>query len=1069
MSWKSSARRLFTLIAILIAIFAIAVAPNGLYSQSTSGTILGKITDSTGAVLPGAPVTATNMLTGQARSGKTNEIGEYIFPGLPVGRYRIEAQAAGFGRAARNDVELAVNQNARLDMVLQVGTIEQAVEVFADATQVNTQNSQLGDLVDTKRVAELPLNGRNVYDLITLMPGVARTTTRVVQSRDNNQFSINGGRTTTNNFLLDGGFNNDIWRNQGNTAPNPDAVQEFRVLSANTSAEFGRLPGATVNVITKSGGNELHGSAFEFFRNNVLNARNFFQSTVSPLRYNQYGGTLGGPVRKNKTFFFGSFQQLKQTTTTFSNTSRPPSAAERGGDFSGSAASQLPNDPDTSQPFPGGRIPVSRLDTVAMNIINQTMPVPNTSDGRYEYTQPETASQYEFLAKGDHQFNDREKLSISYFQLHTDLHEYFANGNNVPDYAKRLNAVRQKNLVVNHTSIFSSNIVNEVRFNLMRRSTPWYWEYAKTLNDFGSKVTIAAQPATPPRITVSGRVTMGTYWALGLDQSLSWSDTVTWVKNRHSIKFGGWFMWGFYGENGTSNSSGSIATSGANTRNAMADFMLGRVAFTEDNGNYPDFRSKSFHMFFQDDWKVLPRLTVNVGARYELSAPMVWTTDWMANFVPGQQSTAFPTAPAGLLYKGDAGFQRGGRKFDKNNIAPRLGLSWDVLGNGKTAVRAAYGIYYLGQYGDGIRATQPYIVSLTVPSTPSLVNPWANFAGGDPFPVNLKTNPRFVKPITVIHFDPNAATPYIQQLNLTVEQEVIRNLTVQASYVGTLGRKGQMNRDQNAPIFIPGASTANNYNDRRPYMPGTFAQIADYMTAASSSYNAMQLVVNRRFARGFSIMADYTYSKSLDYVSSDNLNASVSITDNSNYRLDRGRSDGQPQHIGKVSFLWSLPQMKQGHWLARQVVNGWQVNGIWSIQSGLPFSVTSGQDTNVDGNTNDRADLTGDPSLDTGRSRQNLIQKYFNTVAFAVPSVGRGGTSGRNIMTGPGTSNTDLSFFKVFRPRENHQLQFRGEFFNMFNQVRLGNPTTAMNNSNFGRILSAGPARVVQFGLRYAF
>jgi hypothetical protein len=396
-------------------------------------------------------------------------------------------------------------------------------------------------------------------------------------------------------------------------------------------------------------------------------------------------------------------------------------------------------------------------------------------------------------------------------------------------------------------------------------------------------------------------------------------------------------------------------------------------------------------------------------------------------------------------------------------------LSWDVFGTGKTAVRAAYGIYYLGQYGDGIRATQPYIVSLTVPSTPSLVNPWANFAGGDPFPVNLKTNPRFVKPITVIHFDPNAATPYIQQLNLTVEQELVRNLTVQASYVGTLGRKGQMNRDQNAPVFIPGASTANNYNDRRPYMPGTFAQIADYITAASSSYNAMQFVVNRRFARGFSIMADYTFSKSLDYVSSDNLNAGVSITDNSNYRPDRGRSDGQPQHIGKVSFLWTVPQVKQGNWLSRQVVNGWQVNGIWSIQSGLPFSVTSGQDTNVDGNTNDRANLTGDPSLASGRSRQDLIQKYFNTAAFGVPTVGSDGTSGRNIMTGPGTSNTDLSFFKVFRPRENHQLQFRGEFFNMFNQVRLGNPTTAMNNANFGRILSAGAARVVQFGLRYAF
>ncbi|HWR50253.1 MAG TPA: hypothetical protein VN428_04045 [Bryobacteraceae bacterium] len=321
----------------------------------------------------------------------------------------------------------------------------------------------------------------------------------------------------------------------------------------------------------------------------------------------------------------------------------------------------------------------------------------------------------------------------------------------------------------------------------------------------------------------------------------------------------------------------------------------------------------------------------------------------------------------------------------------------------------------------------------------------------------------------MIHFDPNAVTPYIQQLNFTLEQEVVRKFTLQASYVGTLGRKGQMNRDQNAPVFIPGASSADNYNDRRPYMPGTFAAIADYMTAASSSYNAFQLVSNRRFGHGFSILADYTLAKSLDYVSSDNLNAGVSITDNSNYRLDRGRADRQPQHIGKVSFLWDLPKVQRWNWVGKQILSEWQVNGIWSVQSGTPFSITAGQDTNVDGNTNDRADLTGNPYLDTGRPRNDLIQKYFNTAAFAVPTLGRPGTAGRNIMTGPGSSNMDFSLFKIFRPREKDQLQFRAEFFNILNQVRLGNPTSAMNNANLGRILSAGAARVVQFGLRYAF
>ena len=1066
--------------AALVALAAMLSAPAGLHSQVTTGTILGKVSDTTGAVMAGATVRATSTATGALRTATTNGLGEYIFLSLPVGTYKIETDATGFKRSIRTDIGLTVNQNARVDFMLEVGAMEQSVEVSADATQVNTHNAELGNLVDNQRVADLPLNGRDVYDLVTLMPGVARVTTQAVYTRDNNTLSVMGGRPTTNNSMLDGGFNNDIWRNEMNSPPNPDAVQEMRVLAANTSAEFGRLPGATINVITKSGTNDWHGSAYEFLRNNILNARNFFASSVAPLRYNQYGGTFGGPVRKNKTFFFGSFEQLKQKVNTFSNNSRPPSAAERSGDFSASAASQLPTDPDNGGAlFPGGRIPMSRMDPVAMNIISQVLPLPNTSDGRYEYYEPETASQWQVLAKGDHQFNERQKLSISYFYLHANLHDAFANSNNAPGYADRLNAVRQNNLVVNHTSIFSNSVVNEARFNFMRRSTPWFWNYPagggngspveKTLNDFGSKMNIAYQPATPARITISGRETMGTYQALGLDQSLNWSDTVTWVKGRHSIKFGGWVMWGFYNEDGTSAASGTITANGANTKNALSDFMLGRVSFSEDNGNFPDFRGKSVHTFFQDDWKVLPRLTLNLGARYELSAPLIWTKDLMPIFIAGQQSKVYPTAPLGLLYKGDPGFTRGGRKFDKNNIAPRIGFSYDLFGDGKTAIRGAYGIFYLAQYGDGIRTSQPYIVSLTNPATASLVYPWSNFAGGDPFPVDPVNHPRFVYPITVTHFDPTAATPYVQQINLTVEHELAAKLTVQASYVGTLGRKAEMNRDQNAPIFIPGASTATNYNSRRPYMPGTFAAIADYMTAANSDYHGVQFVANRRFGHGFTIMANYTFAKSLDVVSSDNLNSSVSVTDSNNIRLNRGPSDGQPIQIAKVSFVWQLPQVKGMSWVGKQVLSGWQVNGIWSAQTGLPFSVTSGQDTNTDGNTNDRANLVGNPVLSSSRSRNDLIQQYFNTAAFAVPPLGSPGNAGRNDLWGPGASNTDMSFFKIFHIREKDELQFRGEFFNTFNQVRLGNPTTAMNNANFGRILSAGNPRVVQFGLHYGF
>jgi hypothetical protein len=459
-------------------------------------------------------------------------------------------------------------------------------------------------------------------------------------------------------------------------------------------------------------------------------------------------------------------------------------------------------------------------------------------------------------------------------------------------------------------------------------------------------------------------------------------------------------------------------------------------------------------------------VTVNLGARYELSGPWNWAGNRLVNFKAGVQSKVFPTAPLGMLFNGDEGIPQTDRKLNPHTIAPRIGIAIDVFGNGKTAIRGGYGIYYLARQADRYQAGQPYMLSMTVPLTPSLVNPWGTFAGGNPFPVDI-TKPRFVSPVALTFYSlTNAVTPYVQQLNLTVQQELRRDFSVQVSYVGNLARKGMTSRDLNYPVFVPGTSTSSNYNSRRPYLPGVIGSITEYSTAANAEYNGLKMTVNRRFRKGLSVMGNYTFSKTMDIGSSDTIGLPYPY----NANLTRGRADGQPQHIASASFLWQLPRINRWSFVGSQILGGWQVNGMWSLMSGTAFGVSSGVDTNYDGSS-ERADLVGNPFLPTGRPRAQLIAQYFNTSAFAVPPLGTFslGSSGRNLLTGPGGSNTNLSFFKIFRLKERHQVQFRAEFFNLFNQVWFGNPTAALNSGNNGKILTAGAPRIVQFGLRYSF
>ena len=527
--------------AVLVPVFCVVLA-GPVFGQAITGTIFGNISDPSGGMVAGAAVRAVNTLTSETHSTSSNVQGAYLFPVLPAGRYRLEAEAQGFKKAVRDGLTVGVNQNARVDVALEIGSVTQEVRVVADAPLVDTREAQLGGTVDRGRVVDLPLNGRNVYSLVSILPGVTRVNTLTLGNNEGNFVSVNGSRMRQTNFLLDGGANNSFFRNGGNQAPNPDAVQEFRLITSNFDAEFGRLSGAVVNVVTRSGTNELHGTLFEFLRNNRLNARNFFQPTVSALHQNQFGATAGGPVIRNKTFVFGSYQGLRVRNAAFVNSAITPTEAQRRGDFSAFPAASRPVDPATASPFPGGLIPQARLDPVAQNIL-KLVPQPNTADGRVQASAAARTNEDQGLLKIDHQLAAAHKLYGSLFLIHGSGFDPFGGGTQIPQYGVINSDYRQRNVVVNEDWIATPALLNQARFSYSHSDFVTSSPIRTSWSDFGSKVTLGALPPRLPQIFVNGYWQMGTFGEGGvLQKSFGFSDTLRWMRGAHSLKAGGGFM-----------------------------------------------------------------------------------------------------------------------------------------------------------------------------------------------------------------------------------------------------------------------------------------------------------------------------------------------------------------------------------------------------------------------------------------------------------------------------------------------------------------------------------------------
>ena len=1073
-------------------VLMLAVAPF-LCAQTTTTTLFGTVTDKTGGVIASALVTATHLGTNLSRTTEANATGDYRIEFLPIGEYKVTIGAQGFKKFEQTGVVLEINVAARVDASLDIGSSSEVVEVSSDAALVNTDNASLGRTIANAEITGLPIVNRNVYTLLTLTPGVQSSSNSIVLGYPEQRTMIHGGvdgGAGSVSYYLDGGNNMTGLRNTGNVNPNPDAIQEFRVITNNYSAEYGKMSGGVVTVVTKSGTNEFHGSLFEFLRNDKLNANVWAPGGAlfkAPLRRNQFGGALGGPIKHNKTFFFGTYSGLRQVTSTLLNNAVVPTALERQGDFSQSKV--LPIDPTTKAPYANGWIPLTSLDPTAMNILSKSIPAANQAQSTYQTQIPSPYRSDEVLAKVDHSLSPANRLTVSYFETSGNNSLIPINSGGVPvgnlPWSTQQFSWRQQNINSSDTWVISPNTVDQVWVTYIRNIGGRLNLPQTSLGDFGSKFQIQGTPSLP-QITVSGYFTLGQSIAgpVAGTNNYSMRNVISTTRGAHTLKFGAEMSLNKDVQQTLLNNYGTFTFNGATTKNALADFLIGTPATMNQDAPVTALdNSWSYAAFAQDDFRVTPRLMLNLGLRWDLQTPPTDPFNREMTFEPGVQSKVVPVAPLGMLFPGDAGVTRGIVPLRWKKFSPRVGLAWDPIGDGKTSIRAAAGIFYGSVSGNQWNTTsnfQPFAVRQTFNNVQSLTNPYGNLPGGvSPFPYSYDpASPRFITPANLFGIANDYQWPYTYQLNFSVQRQV-KDVSIAAAYVGSLAHRLPFAVDVNYPYYNSTA-TASNVNSRRPIDTNTLGSILMMQSNMTASYHGFQLTAEKRMGKRLGFKGFYTFSKSLDGAQLQNNTTQGLAQDFNALWEEKGRADFDARHTFVTSFIWNLDYVSHAHTVIRAIAGGWSVSGIMTLRSGFPFTVTTGKDNNLDGNNNDRANLVGDPYLDPHRSRSAVVAAWFNTAAFASNAAGTDGNSGRNILEGPGVRNLDLGLFRAFKINERVQLQARAEATNAFNLVSLVLPSTALattanlnagvlSSPLFGQVRNAADMRQVQVGLRLKF
>ena len=1054
------------------------------WAQEVGGSqVSGTVRDASGGVLPGVEVTIKNVDTGLTRTVFTGANGAYTMPNLPVGPYQLTVKLEGFRTYVRDGIVLQVGTNPTIDVGLEIGSLGETVSVVANSEMVETKSTGIGQVINNATVIEMPLNGRQATELIFLS-GLANVAPAADLNTNKNYptvtISVAGGQANGMTYIMDGGTYNDPFNNLNLPTPSPDALQEFKVESSALPARYGHHAASAVNLVTKSGSNTIRGNVFEFMRDYHLNARNAFTSVRDSLKRNQFGGTLGGPIAKDKMFFFGSYQGNIEKTAPAETIQYVPTQAMLNGDFTqfASGACQSRGAVTLRAPFVNNRIDPALFNQSALAILDY-VPVASDPCGKYQYGVPNDSTDNQVLGKIDYTINQNQTITGRYIYARYS-NPVDADGSDILMITRTGRKNQVHGAVIGHNWMISSNSVNSLHFTYNQtindRTLPAYFAPA----DVGIKVDGPIPGFMGLGITsgfgVGGGGTNPGYFN---SNTYAIADDFDWIKGKHQLSFGASVIWTKIETSNNRPTNGAFNFNGSNLGLGLADFMLGRMSSFLQGNAVIDYWSHTYMgVYVQDDWKPSSNFTFNYGVRWEPFVPVentfafanAFSQEW---FDANRRSTVYPQAPAGLMFPGDQGYpdNKGFYNPRWGQLAPRLGAIWSPLEDNSMSVRAAYGVFYDTPhlfFGTRYSNSPPWgaQISLTNP-VGGLTDPWLTYPGGSPFPALRTEWATSEFPLNGVYVSSpvDLRNTRLQQWNVSV-QKGFGDYLFAVNYLGSKGAHAWRANEYNPAVYVPGATTGTT-NARRVLINANPAQGKYYSTigmiddTGRSSFSGLLLSAQKRMSGNWSILTNYTWSKCMsDPVTTEITGATTMNPWNPD--LDYSYCASDRTHVWNLSAVARIPTYKNG--VLGAIVSDWQIAPIVRFSSGGRMSVTTGVDNALTGTGGQRAiQILDDPYGD------GTAKNFLNPAAFTAPATGTYSTDKPFLLVGPSRFLNDLAISRSFPMGGARSLQFRWEIFNVINHVNLDNPSSALNSSTFGQITGSGEPRIMQLALKFSF